>query len=180
VPDLVPAAERNIFIFILIYLMVSASQFDAGLSNSILYPPNREAMTWVQKNTPPTSRFLVLTGDSSVFCDAVSEWFPALSGRQNLTTIQGTEWTQGPNFANHVWSTLGVQGCLANGDASCLDQAVSRSSYDYVYVSKVLRGDGNCKAGTEREFPYFLERMKKDAGFRTVYETEDVIVFKNQ
>jgi hypothetical protein len=179
-PDLVPAAERNIFIFILIYLMVSAYQFDAGLSNSILYPPNREAMTWVQKNTPPASRFLVLTGDSSIFCDAVSEWFPALSGRQNLTTIQGTEWTQGPNFANHVWSTLDVQGCLANGDASCLDQAVNRSSYDYIYVSKVLRGNSNCKAGTEREFPYFLEHMKKDAGFKTVYETEDVIVFKNE
>jgi len=178
--DIVPLAERNIFIFILIYLMVSAYQFDAGLSNTILYPPNREAMAWVRENTPDSSRFLVLTGDSSVFCDAVSEWFPALSGRQNLTTIQGTEWTQGPNFANYVWSTLDVQACLANGDASCLDEGVSRSSYDYIYVSKVLRGNSNCKAGTEREFPYFLEHMKKDPDFKAVYETEDVILFKNE
>jgi hypothetical protein len=162
----------------LIYLIVSAYQFGSGLSNMILYPPNREAMTWVRENTPASARFIVLTGDSSVFCDAVSEWFPALSGRQNLTTIQGTEWTQGPNFANYVWSTLDVQGCLANGDASCLDDAVSRSSYDYIYVSKVLRGNSNCKAGSEMEFPYFLEHMKNNKDFQTRYETEDVIIFE--
>ena len=176
--DSIPAAERNIFIFILIYLIVSAYQFGSGLSNMILSPPNREAMTWVRENTPASARFIVLTGDSSVFCDAVSEWFPALSGRQNLTTIQGTEWTQGPNFANYVWSTLDVQGCLASDDTSCLDQAVNRASYDYIYVSKVLRGNSNCKAGTERKFPYFLEHLGKNGDFKTVYETEDVIVFE--
>ncbi len=142
----------------------------------ILYPTDREAMTWVRENTPASSRFLVLTGDSSVFCDAVSEWFPALTQRQNLTTIQGTEWTQGPNFANYVWSTLDVQECLSNDDASCLDKAVSRSAYDYVYVAKVLHGNGNCKTGTEREFPYFLEHMKEDPNFETVYETDEVII----
>jgi hypothetical protein len=160
--------------------MVSAYQFDSGLSNMVLYPSNREAMTWVQENTPASSRFLVLTGDSSVFCDPVSEWFPALSGRQNLTTIQGTEWTQGPNFANYVWSAMDVQGCLANGDASCLDQAASRSSYDYIYMSKVLRGNSNCRAGTEKEFPYFLEQMKKATDFQAIYEIDDVIIFENQ
>ena len=176
--DLVPSAERNILIYVVVFIIVSAYYFGMELSNMVLYPSNKEAMTWVKENTPASSRFLVLTGDSSVFCDAVSEWFPALSRRQSLSTIQGTEWTQGPNFANHVWSTLDVQGCLSGGNASCLDKAIDRSAYDYIYFAKVLRGNSNCKAGTEKEFPYFLEHMKADPNFETVYETEDVIVLR--
>ena len=177
--DLVPSSERNILLYIVVFLIVSAYYFGMQLSNMVLYPANREAMTWVKENTPASARFLVLTGDSSVFCDTVTEWFPALAGRQSLSTIQGTEWTQGPNFANYVWSTLDVQGCLSGGDASCLDEKIDRSTYDYIYFAKVLHGNSNCKAGTEVEFPYFLEHMQENPDFETVYDTEDVIVIWN-
>jgi Dolichyl-phosphate-mannose-protein mannosyltransferase len=175
--DHVLPAERNIFIYVLLYLIFSAYQFGLGLSSATLYPPDQEAMNWVRTHTPDSSRFLVLTGTSSVSCDSVLEWFPALTGRQSIFTVQGTEWTQGPNFNQYVTSTYAAQKCLTSGDASCLDAAVSRSAYDFIYVSKILRVDNCIPLRPQRTFPAFLEHMRADSSFQTVYETEDVIVF---
>ncbi len=178
--DYVPSIERNIFIYLMIYLLFSTYQFGSGLSNATLYPPDREAMSWVRENTPDSARFLVLTGTASVSCDSVLEWFPALTGRQSIYTVQGTEWTQGRNFADFVRSTYAVQKCLSLGDVSCLDAAIDRSEYEYVYISKFLRTN-NCRAtDLLRTFPFFLESMRAAQGFSAIYETDDVVIFEKE
>jgi hypothetical protein len=106
----------------------------------------------------------------------VLEWFPALTGQQSIFTVQGTEWTQGKNFNQYVTSTYPAQRCLSSGEASCLDAAVSRSAYDFIYVSKTLRVDNCSILSPPRTFPAFLENILVDPGFRTVYETKDVLV----
>jgi Uncharacterized membrane protein, required for N-linked glycosylation len=174
--DQITSAERNIFIYLLLYLIFSAYQFGLGLSSATLYPPDQEAMTWIRAHTPDSSRFLVLTGTSSVSCDSVLEWFPALTGRQSIFTVQGTEWTQGPNFNQYVTSTYAAQKCLYSGEASCLDAAVDRSAYDFIYVSKILRVDNCTPLSPQKTFPTFLEHIEADLSFQTVYETEGVIV----
>ena len=75
--DTVPSVERNVFIYLVLYLIFSAYQFGFQLSNAKLYPPDQEGMAWVRENTPANARFLVLTGTTSVSCDSVLEWFPA-------------------------------------------------------------------------------------------------------
>jgi hypothetical protein len=178
--EYLPSAERNIMIYLLLYLVFSTYEFGAGLSSATLYPPDQEAMSWVRENTPAEARFLVLTGTTQVSCDSVLEWFPALTGRQSLYTVQGTEWTQGKNFTNYVTSTYGVQECLSSNDGSCLDSAIERSQYDYVYVSKTLRVN-NCKSlGIPLTFPYFLEKMHSNKSLETIYETDGVILYKNR
>ena len=173
----VSSVERGAFIGLLLYIVFSTYQFGAQLASATLYPPDREAMNWVRENTPEVSRFLVLTGTTSVSCDSVLEWFPALTGRKSLYTVQGTEWTEGKNFNNYVVSTYAVQECLTSGDSSCLDAAVSREEYDFIYLSKLLRVD-NCGAlAFQRTFPYFLENMKSEPQFNIVYETDDVVVY---
>lgn len=175
--DQVSTAERNIFLYVMLYLIFSIYQFGAQLSAATLYPPDREAMNWVRGNTPEDSRFLVLTGTTSVSCDSVLEWFPALTGRKSLYTVQGTEWTEGKNFNNYVVSTYAVQECLTSDDSSCLDAAVSREEYDFIYLSKLLRVD-NCGAlAFQRTFPYFLENMESEPQFNIVYETGGVVVY---
>jgi len=169
--------ERNIFIYILLYLIFSGYQFELGLSSATLYPPDQQAMNWVSENTSDSSRFLVLTGTSSVSCDSVLEWFPALTGRQSIFTVQGTEWTRGENFSEYVTSTYAAQKCLSGGDASCLDAAASRSAYDFIYLSKVLRVDNCSPLAPPRTFPAFLEHMRADSSFQPVYETDGVIIF---
>ena len=137
-------------------------------------------MLWVRGNTPEDSRFLVLTGTTSVSCDSVLEWFPALTGRQSLYTVQGTEWTQGQDFNNYVVSTYPVQECLTSGDVACLDDAIDRTAYDYLYVSKRLRVNNCTPVDTLRTFPFFLESVDAAPGFNTVYETDDVVVFERE
>jgi hypothetical protein len=172
----VGGSERNILFYVLFFLVFSTYQFGYQLSSATLYPPDQEAMTWVRKNTSATSRFLVLTGTSSVSCDSVMEWFPALTGRQSINTVQGTEWTQGKNFSNYVKSTYAAQKCVIDGDVACLDGAVDRGAYDYIYFSKILRTD-NCRpVPSPRTFPYFQEKLQEIQDLKTVYESEDVII----
>jgi hypothetical protein len=175
--DQVSSIERNILIYLLLYLIFSTYQFGFQLSNATLYPPDQEAMNWARENTPADSRFLVLTGTTSVSCDSVLEWFPALTGRQSIYTVQGTEWTEGANFNEYVRSTYAVQECLDGGEASCLDEAISRSQYDYVYISRILRVNNCSPLDVQRTFPYFLEHIRADNGFDVIYESEDVIIF---
>jgi len=174
------AIERNILIYITVYLIFSTSQFGLQLSNATLYPPDREAMQWVRTNTPADSRFIVLTGTASVSCDSVLEWFPALTGRQSIYTVQGTEWTKGADFNDYVRSTYPVQECLTSDDAACLDAAVSRSAYDFIYLSKTLHVDNCIQLDLPRTFPYFLEQMRLDDGFNVVYETDGAIIFSRE
>lgn len=176
----VSSVERNVFIYLVLYLIFSTAQFGIRLSDAKLYPPDEEAMRWVWENTPDDSRFLVLTGTTSVSCDSVMEWFPAISGRKSLFTVQGTEWTKGAGFNEYVRSTYAVQDCLANGDMACLDDLVDRAGYDYIYVSKILRVN-NCGAlAPQREFPYFVESLKSDLGFEVVYETDGVLISRRK
>jgi hypothetical protein len=174
----VTPVERNVFIYLLSYLLFSTYQFGFGLSNATVYSPDREAMQWVKENTPEDSRFLVLTGTDSVSCDSVMEWFPALTGRQSIYTVQGTEWTEGPNFNNYVVSIYPVQGCLTNADVACLDAATPRSEYDYLYISRILRVNNCLPMGEPDTFPFFEASIKADGGFEMVYESEGVLIYR--
>jgi hypothetical protein len=160
----------------MLYLLFSAFQFGSQLSTSSLSVSDREAMLWVRGNTPQDSRFLVLTGTNSISCDLVLEWFPALADRQSIFTVQGTEWTKGPDFVPYVRSTYAVQGCLTDGDLSCLDSAVPRSQYDYIYLSRLPRV--NCRTVEfKHAFHPFLESLRMDPQFHSVYETDRVIIY---
>jgi hypothetical protein len=179
-PGQLSSVERNVFIYLFLYLIFSTYQFGFQLSNATLHAPDQQAMNWVRENTPADSRFLVLTGTTSVSCDSVLEWFPALTGRQSIYTVQGTEWIEGPNFNSYVISTYPVQECLSSDDSSCLSAAVSRSTYDFIYVSKILHVD-NCRPlDIPRTFPYFLEHLRIDDAFEAVYETNEVLIYKRR
>jgi hypothetical protein len=173
----VTSVERNVFLYVLLYLIFSTYQFGFRLSHATLYPPDREAMEWVGRNTPADARFLVLTGTTSVSCDSVLEWFPALTGRRSLFTVQGTEWTLGENFNTFVKDTYGVQDCM-NEAASCLGETIHPSEYDYVYVSRILRVDNCIPLDVQRTFPYFVESLRADGRFDVVYETDEVIIYE--
>ncbi len=54
-----------------------------------LTPDERATMQWVRDETPPGTTVAVIGYPAS---GAVVEWFPALAGRRNATTAQGTEW----------------------------------------------------------------------------------------
>ena len=79
---------------LLVYLLFSAISFSFIKNTSLRSLPanEREAMDWIAANTPKESKFILLTGETSWEIDSTSEWFPALTGRTSLVTVQGTEW----------------------------------------------------------------------------------------
>lgn len=172
--------ERNIFIYLILYLVFSTYQFGVQASNATLSSPYRDAMDWIKSNIPMDARFLVLTGTTSVACDPVLEWFPAISGRQSVYTIQGAEWTKGRGFSSYVTSTYAVQECLAEGNVACLDEAVDPVVYEYVYISKQLRVD-NCKPlPLPLDFSHFVSMLNLNPWFEKVYENEWVLVSRRK
>jgi hypothetical protein len=171
--------ERNVTIYLMLYLVFSAYQFGFQLSAATLYPEDQEAMVWARENTPDNSRFLVMTGSLSVSCDSVVEWSPALTGRQSLYTVQGTEWTKGDNFGSFIQAENDLQTCYLDGP-SCVDGVISPSEYDYVYLSKSLRVE-NCRpSASVRTFPYYVEGVRADERYEIVYETDGAMIYKNR
>ncbi|MEW6083822.1 MAG: glycosyltransferase family 39 protein [Chloroflexota bacterium] len=176
----VSSVERDVFLALLLYLVFSTTQFSVQLSSATLYPADRAAMEWVRRETSSDSRFLVLTGTTSVACDSVLEWFPALSGRKSVYTVQGTEWIKGAGFNDYVSSTYDVQECYLDGDVACLDGEISRADYDYIYASKVLRADNCMPFASANSFAFFLDSMKSDSGFDVVFETNEVLISRQR
>jgi len=177
--DQVSPIERNVFFYLLLYMVFSAYQFGFQLSAATVYPPDEEAMYWIRDNTSADSRFLVLTGTDSVSCDSVTEWFPALTGRQSLFTVQGTEWTKGDNFGAFIKAENDLQACYSE-DPSCINGVIDSSEYDYVYLSKTLRVD-NCRPiPSLRTFSYFLEGVRAGERYEVVYETDGALVYKER
>jgi hypothetical protein len=174
--DSVSPLEFGVFVYLLLFLVFSAYQFGLQLSGLSLSVPARQAMNWIRENTADDSKFLVLTGTNSITCDLVLEWFPALTDRRSIYTVQGTEWLKGADFAPYVRSTYAVQKCTTDGDLACLDAVVDRSAYDYLYVSKLPYL--NCRTIDYRNaLHYFLESVRMDKEFGTVYESEQVVIF---
>lgn len=108
----------------------------------------RAAMAWVAANTPPDSRVLVLPVEPWAW-DRSSEWFPVLTGRISVATVQGSEWLGQGVYARTVEESDALRACKAQG-AACLDQWVADTSlsFEYVYVPKRSTGQpgasGDC------------------------------------
>ena len=73
-------------------LCVAVQRAMPGLSSNDL-----AAIAWAKENAPANARFLVLPGQQWAM-DAPGEWFPALSERASVATVQGAEWLPGDEF----------------------------------------------------------------------------------
>ena len=96
----------------------------------------RDAMRWVARNTPPTSRFFVVP-EQAWQADKVAEWFPVLAGRQSVATVQGREWLNDSGFVRYADLYKTARAC-ATRDAHCVEEWSSASgiTYSHVFVPK--------------------------------------------
>ncbi len=130
-----------VFLVFLIYalFMNVYSLYSGGSYIQYLNKENRDAMVWVKENTPTESKFLVLDFPYGWFSDMAAEWFPALTERKSILTVQGLEWL--PGQAAEVSKALSaIANCKMYG-LNCLEDWASKDSiiYDYVYFSSNWR-----------------------------------------
>lgn len=135
---LLPALQNRVALLLALmapFLLGNAIYHGYVISLDHVSAADRSAMEWVMQNTPTESRFLVLTGEPTAMCDSVGEWFPALTDRHSLITIQGREWTMGADLEEVLRRRIAVEACL-DGDLDCLEQEISYfGAPDYIYIS---------------------------------------------
>ena len=102
---------------------------------------DRGAMAWVARQTPPGSRFLIVVGGAAGgwWSDRVGEWFPVLTRRVSVATVQGTEWLPSGTFETRERQYDRLQGCAVWG-ATCLENWARETAlpYSHVYIPKTL------------------------------------------
>ena len=118
-----------------------------------------------------------MTGEEEVFCDSVPEWFPALTGRVSITTIQGNEWLPDHKFSQSVALQSGVQSCMEGpSPLSCIENY--HLQYEYLYIDN---------QGTLKDFcrvispisrgENLVTALKNNNQYHLTYQSNAVTVF---
>jgi hypothetical protein len=155
--------------YILLVLLVGAIINIQSLGTYVLSQDNRSALSWVVRQTPPESRFLSLTWQEDAMLSPLLEWFPALSGRTNISTMQGREWlpdTQ--NYTVRLETFPDLQACLYN-DETCLERWAARQdeSFDHIYLW----------LGSSPRLSALALSLRQSARYQLVYDTPAVLIF---
>lgn len=169
------------FIILIPYWLSNSVYYGFQLSEMHVSKAGRGAMQWVANNTPKESKFLVITGEPSGFCDSTSEWFPALTNRQSIATLQGNEWLQGQIFGQYVGYIQNLQTCSKKGLACLLQEAEHfGSNFDYLYLS-LNSPTSNCNltdaSGLNRGL---ILELDNSVQFQTVFRSDEVLIFSKR
>jgi hypothetical protein len=157
------------------YLFFSSAVFGLGLAENSLSAADRETITWVDKNIPAGSDFLLLTGEQYSMNDPFQEWFPALTEQRSLTTLQGKEWTLADNFFPFYGELVALQHC---SDVKCVEAWGERTEleHQYLLVKKLPEGSSSPLRGS---LTLLLESVRNSRGYKIIYDTSNAIVFEN-
>jgi hypothetical protein len=163
-----PRARLAVLAILLFYLAFSAAGFAFTLNPSLrrLSTADQEAMAWARAQTPPESRFALATGEEAWEIDPLSEWFPALSGRSSLATVQGSEWSAG-GYTETQAGYHALQNCL-HEDVGCLETWLQQRNVqaDYVYL-----------ADSQKELPLYRSLNSSDV-YEIVFYNSGVVLFE--
>jgi hypothetical protein len=161
--------SRYVLFGVIAYLFLSGTiasmQFGNGLR---ILPQERQALNWIVENTPQDSHFLVLTGDAAL-SDPLSEWFPALTERVSIVTVQGHEWMPDSPLQENVRAYNRAQLCLKS-DSNCL----SAWNFDYLYIRKVKPQK---EGGVEQQVSLLEASLRASGEYSVVYDSDAAVLF---
>lgn len=156
--------------FCLLYGTINATSITTKIREQItLTEDDRSAFAWVEANTPSDAKFLLVT-QRLPLNDAISEWFPALTGRISLATVFGYEWVNGGLFTQRIAVYEDLQAC-ANQGLTCLEAwgKENDSSWSYIYLCLPTQAGG--------QHPSLAEQLEASSEYQLLYETETVEIF---
>lgn len=97
--------------------LVLANYYSGLRTSSPLHGLNVEqqsALVWAGGNAPEEAVFAVVSGSTFWEDDAVSEWFPALTDRRSVATVQGYEWLGREAWQRQQTAYDDLQNCAAD------------------------------------------------------------------
>jgi len=165
----------TLIIFVGIYLFIGMLYFDTNLATKRVTQPNQEAFEWIKTNTPENSRFIFITGNLDVFSDWTQEWFPALTDRVSVTTVQGWEWIDGKNFLKRVHTSQDFQHCISeDSPLTCIETKTREQNLEYNYIFIVKR---TAESNIQTQGENLISELKNNNNYNLNYRTEDVVIF---
>lgn len=174
--------KHDAFLGIILIFVASSSYMNFGNLSSILNDPGTKnltdadikAMDWVNKSVKSSSKFLLLTKNSSGYSwsyDKTSEWFPSLTNQESIVTPQGSEWLPNNAFGNKLLLYRGLRRCYKQ-NIECIEQLVANFdlSYDYIYLQTFT---------DLKNYPASLaEELKSSSKYVQIFKNDSVIIFK--
>jgi hypothetical protein len=169
--------------FLAVYAPVAAIVSVNGSDSPLHALPEaqREAMAWAGANTNAAATFIVVPSANRWANDAPSEWFPALSGRVSLNTVQGAEWLGKGEYERRQQTYRDLAVC-AGGDTGCIDDwaAASHLQPGFVYLPKGESAAGEtvfnrqgldcCRA--------LLDSLRNSPDYGLVFENAGAAIFE--
>lgn len=141
---------------------------------SFLHPFDREALTWVSRNTPTDARFLVAY-DHTEFdwpFDALREWFFTLSGRTSIATVQGYEW-KAHEFSRRIMLNGTLAACF-NQTLECYETWARTydQTFTHIYLVALHKNTGNpC---CER----LIQELNASPAYTQIYSEHDRMIWE--
>lgn len=140
-------------------------------------PVEREAMSWVRTNTDSESSFVVMTSVPAWgwFLDHTLEWFPVLTERKSVSTVQGTEWL--PGFSSQLDLNRALKDCNTKS-INCIDQVMNayRLNYTHIYISKVMQTEPELNTCCS----LLIYTLQHDTNYSLVYDGKGAMVFEKK
>lgn len=173
--------RANTLARLVIALIACYSVFAALVSHGTLLSPisrsQRIALAWVRQKTPAGSRFIIPTVQPWNL-DKVSEWFPALTNRVSVATVQGYEWAGNGVFQHRINESLLLEKC-SDKTANCLEKwaASAHVTYDYVFLPKVPLQIGNTTMASDA-FHSLRTSLAQDSQYRRVYDGAGATIYR--
>jgi hypothetical protein len=161
--------------FLIIFCLANAYTVSNTISFHALTTQERLALTWAATETDSRDNFLVLSGETNPLHSALLEWFPALTGRHNLTTVQGSEWLSGKqHYQVRLKLFSQAQNCLYAG-TDCLSGLVKAygEPIDFIVLSQE---DGIIPV----ESTPLYQSLRDSSEFKMVYMNEEVYIFERR
>jgi hypothetical protein len=178
-PDpLASSGARLLVAFLLIYNLLNAIVASQKVSSVRVSAPEQAAMQWISADTPPDSKVLLLAFGDSLNLPFL-EWFPSLTGRVSLTTVQGYEWLPGSSFYTRKDAFQQLQPCLTE-DLACVEQWATGQglSYDYLLVDHGYVGDQQLDPTKPRFNDWIASQLRQSQQYHQVYATPLIEIFQ--
>ncbi len=126
------------------------------------------ALEWVKQFTPQSARFILISSQPDWWKDAVPEWFPAITGRISLVTVQGSEWTPFTEHHRTILFHQAIRRCNQSTIA-CIESAATLAALPFSHLYLVKHKD---QPGVGDYCPLLLHSIRNSANYRVIFGNE--------
>ncbi len=157
------------YVYCLIFMSLTLFWSAAYIGKTIprLQQTDYELFATIRKETPPTASFLIITPEKNWWNDHIPEWFPALTDRKSILTVQGTEWLPQHEINRRIKFYQEIRRCNTE-DVECIEYASRNNGVSFTHIYMALAKD---QPGVGDYCPLLLRSIRTSSRYREMNGT---------